>query len=370
MPEPIYGECCHPRATPVEGSPIAAPVGVGGRNLPDDVLCIQQLLNALPVTEGGPDRPLAEDGIAGPLTNGAIGKYQRLRIGWSDGRIDPGGPTITALVRQVLTSPAVAHGSLGYGGGTSAGYGQLKSKKDDPWLLPGPDKPEYALLYRDTVAGTVIANGYIAMADMVPRLDRLLTRLQILLWDAPLQALMDKHFAVGGFRATINDVGRLNHIAAVVRVAAANGQKKDMIVFDNLAGPDPDFSGQAYVGGADDQSGMATLAIKHGRFYKVKKYAVLLTARYLRQHGLQRQWAVLHELIHLAGVTDYVYQSRPGFLSLSTYWRLRNCDSVTLFFMEMMYGTAAVTSMAYMAANRAKFAGPPTVTPTGEIVVA
>ena len=66
-------------------------------NLPDDVRVIQSALNEQDVASGGPSVKLDVDGLIGPLTIAAIENYQRRQLGWSDGRVDPDGPTIHAL---------------------------------------------------------------------------------------------------------------------------------------------------------------------------------------------------------------------------------------------------------------------------------
>lgn len=77
-------------------------VGLSGANLIADVMTVQFLLNSVPISEGGPVEELVIDGIAGPKTNGAIGRFQRTQLGFFDGRVDPenrGGKTIVALNR-------------------------------------------------------------------------------------------------------------------------------------------------------------------------------------------------------------------------------------------------------------------------------
>ncbi|WP_157817883.1 peptidoglycan-binding protein [Candidatus Thiodictyon syntrophicum] len=79
-------------------STIKASVGVGGVNARVDVLTIQQLLNGVAPEESGPLPLLAEDGITGPLTQGAIHKFQKgQQLKVADGRIDPDGPTLRRL---------------------------------------------------------------------------------------------------------------------------------------------------------------------------------------------------------------------------------------------------------------------------------
>jgi len=79
---------------------ISASVGrMGGRNLPDDVRTVQELLNEVPATAGGPAPPLVPDSICGPKTIGAIQAFQLHHFGFSgaDGRVDPGGRTLAKL---------------------------------------------------------------------------------------------------------------------------------------------------------------------------------------------------------------------------------------------------------------------------------
>ena len=77
---------------------ISASVGNGGINRPDDVKIIQQALNRIPEKNGRPAPLLKEDGMCGPMTIGAISNFQRLNnLGFSDGRVDPGGRTNAML---------------------------------------------------------------------------------------------------------------------------------------------------------------------------------------------------------------------------------------------------------------------------------
>ena len=79
---------------------ISAAVGEHGANVPDDVRAVQELLNGVPVSAGGPQPRLVVDGKAGPLTKAAIRRFQGKHLGWSDGRVDPTGPTFEKLRAQ------------------------------------------------------------------------------------------------------------------------------------------------------------------------------------------------------------------------------------------------------------------------------
>jgi Putative peptidoglycan binding domain len=65
-------------------------VGQGGKNQPDDVKAVQALLN-----KQGEKLPV--DGKSSPQLIAAITKFQKAKLHFGDGRIDPGGKTWAAL---------------------------------------------------------------------------------------------------------------------------------------------------------------------------------------------------------------------------------------------------------------------------------
>lgn len=81
--------------------PIQNSVGVGGRNASADVRKVQDLLNRQGGTRYSYGR-VEVDGICGSQTTGAIRNYQQRVCGFSspDGRVDPGGQTISTLERN------------------------------------------------------------------------------------------------------------------------------------------------------------------------------------------------------------------------------------------------------------------------------
>jgi hypothetical protein len=78
---------------------ISASVGQGGTNTKPDATTVQELLNQVPVDEGGPQIPLKVDGLAWGKTIAAIKRFQSVNLGhkWPDGRVDPGGKTLARL---------------------------------------------------------------------------------------------------------------------------------------------------------------------------------------------------------------------------------------------------------------------------------
>lgn len=88
---------------------ISASVGEGGGNRPADVKTIQELLNQIPTSKGGPQPLLAVDGLIGPKTIGAIRNFQKFHFGWSDGRVDTNNVTIAKLNELTAGPPAPPH---------------------------------------------------------------------------------------------------------------------------------------------------------------------------------------------------------------------------------------------------------------------
>src|SRR4051794_20879638 len=78
--------------------------GSASENRYDDVLVVQCLLNKFAPDDGGPDVPLVLDGSAPAvsLTREAIRKFQQRRLGFQDGRVDPGQKTLAELNRADL----------------------------------------------------------------------------------------------------------------------------------------------------------------------------------------------------------------------------------------------------------------------------
>lgn len=86
---------------------IGSSVGQGGTNRADDVRTVQELLNKVPVTWGGPSVPLDVDGLVGDKTTTAIRNFQQVQLSTffsPDGRVDPRQRTIGRLNHIAQTS--------------------------------------------------------------------------------------------------------------------------------------------------------------------------------------------------------------------------------------------------------------------------
>jgi peptidoglycan hydrolase-like protein with peptidoglycan-binding domain len=114
-------------------------VGFGGKNQSTDVKLVQQMLNAVPSARGGAFPALAPDGVCGPLTNGAIRKFQGANQCPTDGRMDVGGTTEKTII-AVLDGLGKLAALLGAAASAaSAGPGSAASGL--PGAPGGPNSP-------------------------------------------------------------------------------------------------------------------------------------------------------------------------------------------------------------------------------------
>jgi len=85
---------------------LSGSVGRNGQNNTEDVTLVQRLLNAVPISYGGPQQQLTMDGNCNDKTVGAIQGFQLKHFGWqlADGRVDQFGLTwqmLTNIISQI-----------------------------------------------------------------------------------------------------------------------------------------------------------------------------------------------------------------------------------------------------------------------------
>jgi hypothetical protein len=87
---------------------ISASVGKSGKNKPEDVQIVQELLNDFTKMCGF--KKLDVDGQIGSKTLSAIAEFQKTAVGMSkpDSRVDPGGPSFTTLTKGPKKAEAEA----------------------------------------------------------------------------------------------------------------------------------------------------------------------------------------------------------------------------------------------------------------------
>jgi len=80
---------------------ISATVGKFGVNRMNDVAEIQQVLNNVPIAQGGPVIPIPVNGFCGEQTKAAIKSFQLFHFGvdGADGRVDPNSQSVKRLAQ-------------------------------------------------------------------------------------------------------------------------------------------------------------------------------------------------------------------------------------------------------------------------------
>jgi hypothetical protein len=323
-------EKCLPPFKPVPPSIITARVGLGQSNKKNEVLLVQQLLNSVAPGDGGPDPKLVEDGIVGSKTNAAIVKFQKkIMGGFADGRVDPSGKTINALRDKVTKTAEV--GKIG-----------LKSSF-----------PE------DRLGGGAVPLALGQLKLLQPNLLSLSFRLSR--GSNSVKALAAKHFTNPG--ETDNDMDRLATILRDIRVfidranAFGNIQAANVILFFDQ----PGLLGFTVRGGdkmtTDD---MQIYTESDGTARNYPGQSIFITNAWKNTSLPEQQLTLIHEFCHFVGdrddpppplppnpnkIDDHAYLDNPLMSHLNKDAKLRNAESLALFFLEFCIGTHPVLSI-------------------------
>lgn len=150
-------------------------VGHGARNARSDVRLVQHLLNRHRTPRGA---LLKIDGIVGPRTMAAIRGFQAnvVHLLPVDGRIDPGGPSFTALT----TAPhSVTNLHAAAKTGKAASSVSLKSKPSHPKAIPKVTPPVVAAPPPANAQHDVVAWGAKVSPNFKRKVLEITTRLEI-----------------------------------------------------------------------------------------------------------------------------------------------------------------------------------------------
>lgn len=286
---------------------VKASVGLGGVNRWEDVLTVQRLLNGTPPEQGGPVPKLDENGVVSQQLILAIAAFQRKQVGWSDGRVDPGGETIRRL-QAVNEMPA---------GEPSLAPSAVESIPVAMGMVFLARAHLMNARFSFSGGGGLFASVYASAAALVNKhfhLDRA---------TSPLSALdmVDKIF------------GRMQ--AAIARIAPG------LWIFEDDPSQPPDVAyaftscgGFLYLAGQSERK-------KTGLYYFDRIYLCRRLVSYDKDTIV---YAMLHELAHFVGgkdgmgdvVDDWAYAHRPtGYETLSPYSAVRNADCYSQYAWEV-----------------------------------
>ena len=345
----------------VTARPIGRSVGAGGINAKADTFLVQQLLNSVPFEEGGPDLLLAEDGLIGPKTQAAINKFQKKVLSSPDGRIDPDGPTIKALVGVIVDSPAVPPGRLGL----AARPNQVAGSPPLP-ILPIAQ------------AAKAILDGRRILKELEPRLMTL--RFKLTRQTPATVAFCNKHFATGNSKVTPTEIGFINSLVGAIHFHVARFNAFGIQLIENVILFDPnDEKNDAWTVRGGDKLSTKQFEIYDfdGRIVKAPGQSIFLTRQFAAQTGFRKHWTVLHEMAHFVGPRDGTgiqiddhgtYANSPNLTKLTKFQKLHNAEVISLFVLEACIGTASIVAMPKLALHRAHYDTFPKVSPTGDIV--
>jgi peptidoglycan hydrolase-like protein with peptidoglycan-binding domain len=311
---------------------ISDKVGQGGISLKKDVLIIQQALNAVAEARGGPVPRLATDGLIGPKTRAAIGKFQKKNISFVDFRIDPNGPTIKALnaVLGSVTSALTA----------------------SPTFTVTDEQMER--VFSDIVP---IAQACVKAARRALGVARVMGTIE-----SPSQTLLRKHFAVVAsdppppdfvlIEGIFRDIDRQLSLAKVIPEQIFI---KFPFTFSFAELAEDRTLALALSNGVKDRGQVVKLDRTDGTSATLRADAVVLTPTYFIATSDLQIGTLIHELAHFVGKTDGdpdCIEDPPGRSSsdaalarLSAQQRPRIAELYAMFAFEAHFGRPMFRSL-------------------------
>jgi hypothetical protein len=312
---------------------ISAAVGIGGKNQAADVRTVQELLNNVPTASGGPVPLLAVDGLIGPKTNAAIQRFQKAQLGWADGRVDPGGPTITRL-----------GGFAKRGGGVDFGKGEAVAGQSNPIMEA----------FRLTTMVISIPDAKTAVSQAISRVDQAATFVMLggggLTTNSTSFDIVDRHFLFKGVgrEQTLSELQFMRttflRMKTVLddRASVFGAPTRGRNLFDIDPFPDKtDPRVKAYVPRSSVEH---TDGVTPNRMYLCRGLDGQPQDRYTH--------ILIHELGHFVDdetpdreITDHGYAFFGTLKTLPHEKRLHNADTYAIFAFENAFGKERVLKM-------------------------
>src|SRR5262245_37602756 len=196
---------------------ISASVGQGGANRRPDVLTIQEMLNCIGTTDGGPTPKLEVDGWIGPLTIAAIRQFQSRQFGWADGRVDVDQVTIVRL-NELAETPVPEddpHRCTCFLPRPRMSIGPITIETPPP---PPPSKTPLQLAIEDAPTDVLWARA--AARTLMDAINQLIDTDESVTPDTPEMERVNTHFRVNLIpnhfaREVLLDRARLNYLDTI-----------------------------------------------------------------------------------------------------------------------------------------------------------
>lgn len=395
-------------------------VGTRGVNSRHDVSSVQSALNGVPASLGGPVTPLSIDGLAGPLTNGAIMAFQTGWLDLHDGRIDPGGLTLACLNAAIgaptarvpgdlpprATGPAaVAWGALGAAVVGATGLAAQRHAAPSRGAMRQAVEPEMlaiirAVLRLDDLRENVLLGVELTMKKAVSIAERAFDyaralttpTMQLPGWNGREVSgrlaflLVAKHFHLSerqpdralAATARVLEVARRIRMRTISRRGAFgvlhDQSDRYVATFRTPARHPPPAAYNVGLGSADvpphPTPHLTPSYPPNARFERTDR--IYLTPLWDGLTNLQKQATLIHELAHFTGgvspgITDHAYAFDPDYRTLSPAQRLSNTDTYSMYFCEPEMGSA--NTAAAHGISIPDMGSLPFVEPTGQIVL-
>lgn len=273
---------------------IAKSVGKNGANIAADVKAIQSALNEIRPTEGGPEVPLAVDGLCYGKTQAAIHKFQATFMQWPDDRIDAGGKTLARL--NAARGGAVLTALEGAGGASG------ESVLPNPFVVPLILSllPDVRKCLKAAETEFLLAMPFLTQPKSSPQREARMRRINL-------------HFAIDSFpspRAAFNEV-------------FGNIKRSSLAIARHHSGPQAAFTGIFEPNRSEKMEKKARAYTFMGGFHRVGEkdsdLGLRLDLIYVCSRMAQRSrdfqvMSVVHEFAHFVGgegiatgVDDYGY---------------------------------------------------------------
>jgi hypothetical protein len=317
------GECVE-LDLPGGGLTISASVGLGGRNIPDDVKTIQAALNRVSADQGGPDPKLDVDGIVGPLTRAAIAAFQKQQFGWSDGRVDTDNVTIQKL-RAI-------------NGGNPAGAAPaVDAQRQAALALTYSTLPAALAMVQQALLTVDFARYYVQGAANI------------------FKQIAEDQFAVVDTYFNLSKVSKQQQLDALAKIGKIFGTMRTLLghpgpqltpgtgIFQLDPNNQTDIYAFTYMGGftrRDARTGRPMMS-KDDNYQgpNLREDAIYIATGLDGMDAEFVPYNTIHELAHFVGpelgnadaIQDLSYRHKQGFYGLSTNEALRTADSYAMF---------------------------------------
>ncbi|MGE0246072.1 MAG: peptidoglycan-binding protein [Pyrinomonadaceae bacterium] len=312
-----FGECSSrpdPTVKNTQLVTLTGSVGRNGRNLRDDVSQIQDALNRVGPSNGGPVIKLVVDGFVGPKTVRAIEDFQRTQFPgkFPDGRVDPGQRTVGRLNELLVAPPTFNDEMVPAFGGVPNFNNQIVPAFGNGFA---PQGGQHGFVQASFVPPPVTTDAQMTLAERhaqdaekrltaaIKRMNQAVTAMGKKVRTAKEQELVREinwHFKANADPNPTQHMTKVSTVLATMLAAIKEHNLGTRTILRKGAPPpaDPNAIAWAYLGGWTSN--------------KMEEKFITITPMFMTQLSL----VIVHELAHFCGGTkssgkDIVHRASP-----------------------------------------------------------